>query len=266
MIKKTLIATGAVVLLSVVFLGRDAVSYVFTSACRVKESVRGQVPIEFEIDRARRMVKNLVPEIRKNMHVIAKEEVEVERLEREINNAASRLAADRADIMRLKGDLAQGRPEYRYVNRTYTADEVKEDLARRFERFKTTDATVASLRDIHQARLKSLDAARAKLEGMLAAKRQLEVEVENLEARLKMVEVAQTTSHHQFDESRLSRVKGLVTDIRSRLKVAEKLVNADVHYADEIPLKESAPDNLLEQVAEYFDGQPQRVASASETQ
>ena len=53
---------------------------------------------------------------------------------------------------------------------------------------------------------------------MLAAKRQLEVDIENLEARKKMVEVAQTTSNYQFDDSQLGQVKELVTDLRTRLR------------------------------------------------
>jgi hypothetical protein len=89
---------------------------------------------------------------------------------------------------------------------------------------------------------------------MMAAKRQLEVDVENLEARLKMVEVAQTSSQYHFDDSQLARVKQLMTDIRTRLGVAEKLVNADIQCQDEIPLEESAPDNIVEQVTEYFEG------------
>ena len=48
----------------------------------MKQTVRNSVPVDFEIERWRKMVKNLVPDIRKNMHVIAQEEVEVERLEK----------------------------------------------------------------------------------------------------------------------------------------------------------------------------------------
>jgi chromosome segregation ATPase len=232
----------------------------------VKDSVRSSVPIEFEIDRARKMVKNLIPDIRRNMHVIAKEEVEVERLEGQIERAEGKLERDRAELIRLRADLAADKKLYQYAGRRYSRGQVKADLARRFERFKTNEATRASLRDIHHARLCSLDAARQKLEGMLAAKRQLEVDVENLEARLKMVEVAQTTSEYNFDDSRLARVKDLVSDIRTRLAVAEKLVNADVKYSDQIPLEEPAPADIVEQVTEYFELDPatgERVAEAS---
>jgi hypothetical protein len=252
MIRKGSILAIGLALAAVIFFGRDAASYVWTSAGRVKQSVRSSVPLEFEIDRARRMVGALVPDIRRNMHVIAKEEVEVERLEKDIADSEQHLQKDRHDLVRLRSDLKEGKSVYHYAGRQYSSDDVKADLACRFERFKTNDATLASLRDIQQARLRSLDAARQKLEGMLAAKRQLEVDLENLEARLKMVEVAQTTSDYQFDDSRLAHVKQVVGEIRTRLAVAEKLVNSDGKYQGEIPLDEPTPADIADQVAEYF--------------
>ena len=105
-------------------------------------------------------------------------------------------------------------------------------------------------------RQKSLVAARQKLEGMLASRRQLQVEVENLEARLQMIAAAKATSNYQFDDSRLGRVKELVSNLRSRLEVAEKLVNAEVYYHDEIPLDKVAPENIVQQVTEHFAVKP----------
>src|SRR5690606_5381424 len=112
-------------------------------------------------------------DIRKNMHVIAQEEVEIERLQKEIAKTEETLTRERAEIMKLKDDLAQNKPAYHYAGRTFTVSHVKVDLANRFERYKTHDATLASLRDIQNARRTSLDAARQKLENMLVAKRQL---------------------------------------------------------------------------------------------
>ena len=258
MFKKALIVVGGLGALSVIFFGRDAVSYVATSASRVTDSVRSAVPVEFEIDRARRMVENLVPDIRRNMHVIAKEEVEVERLEKQIRDTEAKLDRQKTEVVRLQADLSQDKGSYHYAGRHYTSAQVKLDLANRFERFKTNQATLDSLRDIHLARERSLEAARQKLEGMLAAKRQMEVDVENLEARLKMVEVAQTTSDYNFDDSHLARAKELMINIRTRLAVAEKLVNSDAQFQGEIQLEGPAPDDIVDQVAEYFElvGQP----------
>lgn len=268
MIKKTLVAVAGLGLLSVLFFGRDAASYAFTSVGWMKDSVKSQVPIEFEIERARRMVKNLVPDIRRNMHVIAQEEVEIERLDKQIALAETNLGRDKQEIMKLKTDLATVQPVYHYAGRTYTVQQVKLDLANRFERYKTHDATLASLRDIHAARRKSLDAARQKLEGMLAARRKLEVDVENLEARFKMVEVAQTMSEHNIDDSQLGRVKELISDVRTRLNVAERLANAECVIDGEIELSCPQAENIVDQVTEYFSaesGQPQ-VAEAQPDQ
>lgn len=259
--KKAIVTAAGVSLVGLALLGRDAFSYVGTCCGWVTDSVKSSIPLDFEIERARTMIKNLVPDIRANMHLIAKEEVEVEKLGKQAEELETRLAKDRGEIMRLKNDLAGGKDELRYGKRTYTASEVKSDLAHRFDRFKTQDATLTSLREMQKAREKSLSAARQKLEGMLATKRQLEVDVEHLEARLKMVEAAQTTSAYQFDDSRLSRVKELMSDLRSRLTVAEKLVSADTSVQDEIPLDETTPDSIVDQVTEYFgDKEPTLLA------
>jgi chromosome segregation ATPase len=260
MVKKVILGVAAGCLLAGFFFGRDAWSYMSTSAGWVKDSVKSSVPMEFEIERARTMIKNLVPDIQQNMHVIAKEEVEVERLAKQIAAQEEKLTADRSNILKLKSDLASNRDRYEYGGRVYTVSQVKQDLGNRFERFKTADATLGSLREIHTARQKSLDAARQKLEGMLAAKRTLEVDVENLEAKLKMVEAAQTTSEFAFDDSRLSRCKELIGELRTRLDVAAKMVDAKDSFQSEIPLTPSVSDDIVDEVTEYFQGGAHHVA------
>jgi chromosome segregation ATPase len=259
MIKRIILGAGASLLVGVLFFGRDLVSYVQTSAGYVKDSVTNSVPVQFQIDRARTMIKDLVKEIRENMHVIAKEEAEVARLEQKITDAQTGLNKDKEELLRLKTDLNTGKGPFRYAGRNYSADEVKTDLANRFQRYKTNEATLTSLQQIHKARQKSLDAARQKLEGMLASRRQLGVEVENLEARLQMVAAAQTTSNYNFDDSQLGRVKELVSDLKTRVDVAERMVSAEGSFHDEIPLDQPSADNIMEQVSQYFTPRPDQA-------
>lgn len=256
MIRRGILAVGAVMLVSALLFGREAVSYVGTSVGWVKESVRDSIPIEFEIQRARDLIASLVPDIRKNMHTIATEEVEVEQLATQIASMEQSLGKDRAELARLQDDLSSGDERFQYAGRSYSADQVAVDLARRFERFKTKNATLDSLKEMHEARQASLMAARDKLEGMLAARRQLEVDVQHLEARLQMVEAAQTTSQVTVDDSRLSRVKELVQDLKTRLDVAERLVNSDGYYHDEIPLDAVDASSVLEEMSAYFGDEP----------
>ena len=161
------------------FFARDAFSYfrttcgptkahLFAAACRWTSRSIGPG----------RMVKELVPDIRKNMHVIAKEEVEVEQLHKQIAQTQSRrqgarrsLAVEkrsrrRAKRVPLRRPAVHGRAGQEGSGKSLRA--VQDD-----------EATLASLKDIEQARRRSLAAAREKLEGMLAAKRKLEVDVEH---------------------------------------------------------------------------------------
>jgi len=264
MFKKLFIGGGVLLALVVVLHATDAGSYLKTSASCVKDSVKDAVPIEFQIKRARSMVRDIVPEVRKNMHIIAKEEVEVERLAKQIDSAEENAAKAKSEMMRLKSDLEKGEQAYTYSGRIYTVSEVKKDLSNRFKRFQTNEATLDSLKAIHDAREKRLQAARKKLENMLASRSQLLVEIENLEARLQMVSATQAGNEYHFDDTQLGRVKELVSDLRTRLSVAERLVNAENRFHDEIPLEDEAPEDIVDRVAEYF-GEPAETLQPSET-
>ena len=267
MIKKALISAAALTMLGGFFFGRDLFSYVGTSVGWVKGSVRDAVPIEFEIERARKMVKNLVPDIRKNMHAIAREEVEIQRLDKQIAETESRLDRDKVGMLKLKTDLESGNNSFQYASHSYTRNEVKKDLTHRFDRFKTNEATLASLREIRGARQRSLQAAQQKLADMQVQKRQLEVQVENIDARLKMFEAAQTTCDYNFDDSQLSRVKELLSDLHTKLEVSERLVNSESHFGGEIELEETVSEDIVDEVTQYFHDkdQPQVAVNPAPT-
>jgi hypothetical protein len=253
MIKKAVFVVAGLGITTLVLFGRDAASYVSTTYHKLTDSVQESVPIEFQIDRAREMVRDLEPEIRNSMHVIAKEEVALEQLNQQIDVNQEKADKDKRDILRLQADLGQGKELYRYASRSYSSDEVKQDLSRRFNRFKVADDTLGSMKQMRDAREKNLEAAQQKLAAMVNARRKLEVDLQNLEAKRKLVEVAQASSEYVFDDSQLARCKELITDIRTRLDVAAKLANADVNIEVEIPLDEATPSDITDQVAEYFD-------------
>jgi len=253
MVKKgILIGVGVLVLIGLLF-GREGMSHVKTSLGMARQAVRDAVPVDFELSRARQMIKDLDPEIHRNMHVIAKEEVEVAHLRDQLGVADKNLAKNKADIQRLTEDLKRGDSNFVYAGRSYTSSQVETDLARRFEQFKVKESTLGKLTQVLAARERGLTAGREKLKAMQAAKGQLEVDVANLDARLEMVKVAQATSEFNFDDSRLSRTKDLVSGISARIDVAEKLVNAQTDYPGVINLDQEETTNITEQVTRYFD-------------
>jgi hypothetical protein len=253
-LKKAVIGVAAAALLSTLVFGRDVVSYVKTFSCSARDAIKSEVPIEFEIQRARDMVGNLIPDIRKCMHVIAEEEVNVEGLNKDIVRAENDMSKQKNEILALRRDVDQGRQTYQYASRVYTSNEVKRDLACRFERYKSAEATLASKRQILVAREKSVVAAREKLEGMLASKRDLEVQIENLDARMKTIQAAQTATSVQLDDSQLARAKKLIGELNKQLDVAQKMLDADGKFTGLIPVDTTPaiPEDLSNQIDEYF--------------
>ncbi|HEX5471906.1 MAG TPA: hypothetical protein VFW73_08465 [Lacipirellulaceae bacterium] len=262
MVKKAVLMMLGLGLTTAALFGRNATSYVSTTYHRLTDSVEEAVPIDFQIDRAKQMVRDLDPEIRRSMHVIAKEEVALEQLNDQLKTNQGQANSNKQAILRLQSDLGLNKVEYHYAGQTFSCTEVKRDLTNRFNRFKVAEDTLTSMKQMRDAREKNLDAARQKLSAMINARRKLEVDVENLEAKRKLVEVAQASSDYVFDDSQLARCKDLINDIRSRLDVAAKLANADVNVHSEIPVNEAAPSDIADQVAQYFklDGNDKKVA------
>jgi chromosome segregation ATPase len=265
-LKKLVIGTAAAAAVGALVFGRDCGSYMRTSVSSVQKAIKSEVPLEFEIQRAREMVDHLVPDIRKCMHVIAEEEVNVEDLNREIARTEKNLAKQKDQILALRTDLGSSKSNLRYAGRKYTPDEVKRDLAQRFERFKVAEETLASRRQILEAREKSLVAAREKLDGMLAAKQNLEVQVENLDARLKTLQAAETASHVNIDDSQLARAKQLIREINKQLDVKVKMLDAEGQLVG-IPVDAASevPENLSEQIDAYFQKDAPEAALADKS-
>jgi chromosome segregation ATPase len=252
MLKKALVAGGAVALLSMA-VGLPVASYTKCGVSWLRDSAGDAVPLEWELRRARQMIDGLKPEIADNAKRIAREKIEVARLEQQFEETETRLSKAQRDIERLTSDLEGGDEHFTYAGRSYTSSQVKEDLKSRFKRFKTRRSTADKLQQMLSARRASLDAAESRMEEMLSAKRQLEVEVENLQARLGALRVAQTSSKLNLDDSHLSQTRRLLDEIQTRIDVEEETMSVDAEYFGEINLDEASDENLLEDIASYFE-------------
>ena len=253
MLKKLVLTGGALALLSSVTLGTPLYSYARCGVNWLKDSSSDAMPLEWELKRARQMIADLKPEIEVNAKRIAREKVEVARLDKQLNETETRLAKAQTDIERLTDDLKSDNNYYTYGDRTYTSVQVKNDLGNRFKRFKTRRGTADKLEQMLSARQSSLRAAHERMETMLSVKSQLEVEVENLQARLGALRVAQTSSQLNLDDSQLARTRYLLDEIATRIDVEEEVVSVDVEYFGEIDLDQPSDEDLIDQISVYFD-------------
>jgi len=257
MIKKVILGAVAVGIFGTFVFGREAVSYLKTGCKNVRNAVRSEVPIEFEVQRAQTLVDQLVPDIRKCMTAIAEQEVDVEYRQAALNQKESGLAKQKETILSMRTDLASGKPNFVYASHVYSSDEVSRDLATRFDRYKVAEEMLAADRTILQARRQTLVANREKLDGMLHAKKELEVQLEQLQARIQTVRSAETVSKLAIDDSNLGHARSLIEDLNKQLDVKQRVLDAEAKFTGLIPVEDSAPSaptsaELSAQIDAYF--------------
>ncbi|MBA4030314.1 MAG: hypothetical protein C0478_05395 [Planctomyces sp.] len=269
MLKKLLIAgVGALGLGAMVF-GADLPSYLRTSASSLRSAVKAEVPVEFEIARARQFVEKLVPDIRQCMRVIAEQQVDTEQLKVQIASRSDLLGKQKQTILTQKASLAAGQGTFRYAGHTYSANDVQRDLSIRFERFKAAEQSLAADQKVLTAREQTLAANQEKLATMLKAKQDLEVQLEQLTARLETVRAAEAATAVTIDDSNLSRARELISSLNRQLDVKEKLIDQSGQISGLIPIEEiSIPqtnEELTRQIDAYFQAPsttPSGVAQA----
>jgi len=120
-------------------LGSDLISYVSTSARSVSSAVKDSVPIEFELRRARDLLEEIIPEMHANIRLIAQEEVEIAGLKSDIKESDRTLAEEEKRVQKLAGLLTTTQDKYVLGDRRYSRQQVKEDLARRFDLLKEAE-------------------------------------------------------------------------------------------------------------------------------
>jgi hypothetical protein len=267
MIKKALLGAVALGLFGTFLFGRDATSYLRTGCKNVRFAVKAGVPLEFEIARAQTLVDQLVPDIRQCMHVIAEQQVDVEYRQAALGQKEVALTKQKEAILTMRANLASGKPAFIYASHSYSSHEVSRDLANRFERYKSAEEILAADRTILQARRQTVVANQGKLDSMLQAKKELEVKLEQLQARVQTVRAAESASTISIDDSNLSRARALITDLNKQLDVKQRMLDTEAKMTGLIPVEDAIPPvsaELGNQIDAYFgpNGDVSSVAKA----
>jgi len=235
--------------------GTSAPSYVRTAFHKVRDNAKSSVPVQFEIDRAREEIVSLEPAIREQIENLARAQVDVEHLDREI--AAIRVNHDSEGkvLTALRDSLRTGDTKLA-GNVTYTVDEIKIEAKQRLDHFKQVKELLKDKEETLKARQKAVVAARLQLSQMAATKQALLTKLAGIEARLKMIQTTKESNEFNFDDSALARAKASVADLEKRLDVMARTAEMEGKYAgSNIPIViEPNRDVLKEMDAEL--GQP----------
>jgi hypothetical protein len=261
LLKRTVIVVAGVAVVGSVLFGKDVASYVRSSAKSVRTVVKDSVPIEFELRRARDLLDEIIPEMHASIKLIAQEEVEVAGLNVNIASSEKSIEEEKVRIAKLRDALATPQARYCFAGQEFPRSYVKADLANRFDRFKESEVHLASQRRILATRENSLHAAMQLLERTRSRKRTLEDQIESLASQHRLVKAAAVGSHIQLDNSKLAQTEKLITQIRKRLDIAERVLAHESKFVQAIPVDAVVETDLLTQVDDYFH-ERQQLASA----
>jgi hypothetical protein len=253
LIKLGLLGVAGVVLVGGFVFGREMYSYVASSASSVRHAVKDAVPVEFELRRARDLVDDIVPEMQANVRLIAQQEVEIERLRRDISDSRQNIDQERAKVVKLRDALGTQNTSFTFGRFSYTRDQLKEDLARRFDTLKEAEVVLAGKERLMSNREKSLSAAVQTLERTRQQKGLLESQIAALEGQNQLVKAAAVGSKFQIDNSKLAQTERLIAEIKKQLDVAERVLAHEARFVEPIQVDSVSEKDLLTQIDEHLD-------------
>ena len=93
----------------------------------------------------------------------------------------------------------------------------------------------------------------------------LQDKIESLASQHRIVKAASVGSSIQVDNSKLAQTEKLITQIKKRLDVAERILAHESQFVQAIPVDAVVEEDLLTQVDDYFQARDQQTKLASTT-
>jgi hypothetical protein len=265
-LKWGVLTVGALAIAGAVVFGTDAVSYVRSSAKGLRASVKNNIPLEFELRRARDLLDEVLPEMQANVRLIAHQEVEIATAREDIAIAQRSLDEERLRVAKLRDHLGTAQTSFTFSGVRYERDELKQELARRFERLREAEMTLAGKKRLLENRQKSLIAAEKQLEQTRARKVALEAQVETLAAQYRLVQAAGAGKDVRIDQTKLAQAERLIGQIRTQLDVAERVLAREAKFTQPIPIDVVNEKELVARVDEHLKGRDASDQDESETE
>jgi len=233
----------------------DLGSHACTAFSKLVSCAKKEVPLEWEVDRLRHELTKIEPDMHRNFSVLAEEEVAVENLKKDIADGTARLDKEKKNILTMKADLESGTEAIVYSGVKYPASRIREKLSNDFESYKRAEEALKAKKELLTAKENAVAAALQQLDEMRSVKAQFETQLAQMEAEIRLVRVAQSQSKFKVDDSRLSRIKESMQDMRNRLEAAKRAGELEQRFANDtvINVEHKAKTNeVLKDIDAHF--------------
>jgi len=235
MLKKAVIAGLAVVVGVAVlaWLSPKLISTIRYQAGQAVESVENAVPLETEIGRLRAEVKRLEADEHQSYDLVAHQAVEVDKLRRDVDDTTAGMDKQWTNIEAMRNSLGDDvKTSFRFGNRTYSREEVTEQLARDFNSYQNCEKELKAKKELLSAADKSLFASENQLGALKGTRRDMEVELAKLEADLKLVRLKEAQTSVKVDDGEYARVRADIAKLRDRVAEKQKALDYQAQFTN----------------------------------
>lgn len=245
-------------LVAFLLFGSSAGNFISSSVKHVRGEVADNIPIEFELERAKNLLEEIIPEMTANIQLISQEEVEIAALKSEIDSNIKPLALERRQIEDMSQQMAMQKTVYKVGGHQFTRQEMTEELSNRFERFKESEVLQQSRSKMLETRQQALVNAIQKLSNTRQNKQLLENKIAALESQYRLIQASSVGTAYSIDNSSIAKTEKLIGQIKKRLDVAERVLAnkgkfLEKQVAGGAETNEIDDVELISQINDYFN-------------
>ena len=217
----------------------------------VQSTIDEAIPVDVQLRQLEMALKDLDPEIKSAQLSVVRQEVSVNELQDEITQITAGMDQQWSEIVALRQAIPEeSDTEFVSVNgKEYSRDKVTNDLRRKLTRFKGVESSVNAKQDLLGKREETLTAKQKHLQNLLDLKSELTGEIEQLKARLTLVQAKQVEVSEDVDNAKVDEIKELTKKVQRRIAEKEKMLEHEANAYGEIQVTPEADEqDVLEEI------------------
>ncbi|MDW7994672.1 MAG: hypothetical protein RMI91_08460 [Gemmatales bacterium] len=217
------------------------------------QTVRQNVPLDFEIERLETYINDARKELRQHEQAVARMQVEIEHLQDEVKSTRADVERAKAELRKLRDYLEQAKETGSATigDRTYSKREIEAEIRRRLQRLQYLEDQLKLKETTLEKRTQALDQAKDAVEKSRLAIDKLIMHQQQLKEMKRLLDMQPEGTTFTVDASKLQEAQKLAQEIeielRTRQRQREQMLSSGGEIRielDDRPLEEQLREKL----------------------
>jgi chromosome segregation ATPase len=184
-----------------------------------KKAVEDSSSPEKDLARIKADLKLMDVEIQKLIKPLAAETVNVRSIKDQVSEQRAKLSQSKEVLQARAAAIKSATEQVTFGERTMSITAAKTELEEGVKRYTANQKSLESMELTLASRERIKDTLEKQLEALKTQKLELAATVDALEAEVRLLQLQQTESNYQTDNTRLARVKESIRDLKTKVAV-----------------------------------------------